>query len=93
MSNTSLPGLNVTIRVEGSGSSGSSGSGYTPVKGVDYWTEADIQEIHDWIDKTMEEMFDANEAMDALCEAGLIDPAADADGAVYTDADGSIFVL
>lgn len=29
---------------------GSGGSGYTPVRGVDYWTAADIAEIKSYVD-------------------------------------------
>ncbi|MBM6776022.1 collagen-like protein [Collinsella tanakaei] len=32
--------------------------GYTPKRGVDYWTDADVQEIQDYVDETFVEMTD-----------------------------------
>lgn len=34
-----------------------------------------------------------DEALDILIEADAVDPVADADGAIYTDKDGNIFIL
>ena len=40
--------------LSGAGQTGEPGApgadGYTPVKGVDYWTQKDIEEIHSYID-------------------------------------------
>lgn len=33
--------------------SGTGEDGYTPVKGIDYWTEEDIAEIHAYIDEAI----------------------------------------
>ena len=44
-----------TIRKMSNFNSGGNNNGYTPVKGIDYWTEEDIQQIQEYINNNMPE--------------------------------------
>ena len=45
-----IPDVQVNVNVSDAGK-----DGYTPVKGVDYWTEEDRQAIHDYVDERVAE--------------------------------------
>ena len=51
--------------------------GYTPVRGTDYWTEADKQEINADTSAYVDSLFVSitQEGYDALVAAGTVDPA------------------
>lgn len=67
-------------------------AGYTPVKGVDYWTVKDKAEIVEEVQQDLPTMSNTD-LLQAMQDTGLISLVGDASGRLYTASDNVLFIL
>ena len=63
-------------------------NGLKPKRGIDYFTEEDLEQWKNEVITTMED-----ELIGMLASADVVQPIADENGAIYTDENGALYIL